>query len=192
MFNITGGEMLIILVVALVILGPDRIPEVAKSAGRMISKVKSFTEGMQTSVSGVMDDPSMKPLKDLSELAARPRQKLAEYALEAEAEERARKEAAQQAADEPVPAPADPAPTDAPPADDAPAVTETTGSTGTTGTAETVEATATADHTVSASPTEPEVPDVPVPDVSVAEVPAADEAAAVEDQPRSESGTAES
>jgi sec-independent protein translocase protein TatB len=161
MFNITGGEMLIILVVALVILGPDRIPEVAKSAGRMISKVKSFTEGMQTSVSGVMDDPSMKPLKDLSELAARPRQKLAEYALEAEAEERARKEAAQQAADEPVPAPADPAPTDAPPADDAPAVTETADST------EMTDSTGTTGSTV------------------------ADEAA-VEDQPRSESGTAES
>ena len=103
MFNITGGEIVIILIVALVILGPDRIPEVARSAGRMINKVKSFTEGMQSSVSGVMDDPSMQPLKDLTELAARPRQKLAEYALEAEAEERARQEAAKAAeAPEPV------------------------------------------------------------------------------------------
>ena len=102
MFNVTGGEIIIIVIVALVVLGPDRIPEVARGAGRMINKVKSFTEGMQSSVGGVMDDPSMKPLKDLTELAARPRQKLAEYALEAEAEERARKEAAKQAADEPV------------------------------------------------------------------------------------------
>jgi sec-independent protein translocase protein TatB len=102
MFNVTGGELVIILIVALVILGPDRLPEVARSAGRMINKVKTMTEGFQSNVSGVMDDPSMKPLKDLSELAARPRQKLAEYALEAEAEERAKKEAAKQAADEPV------------------------------------------------------------------------------------------
>src|SRR6478735_1156311 len=102
MFNVTGGEMLIILIVALVILGPDRIPEVARSAGRMINKVKTMTEGLQSNVSGVMDDPAMKPLKDLSELATRPRQKLAEYALEAEAEERAKREAKQQAADEPV------------------------------------------------------------------------------------------
>ena len=102
MFNITGGEMLIILLVALVILGPDRLPEVARSAGRMINKVKTMTEGMQSTVSGVMDDPAMQPLKDLSELATRPRQKLAEYALEAEAEERAKREAGKQAADEPV------------------------------------------------------------------------------------------
>jgi len=164
MFNITGGEMLIILVVALVILGPDRIPEVAKSAGRMISKVKGFTEGMQSSVSGVMDDPSMKPLKDLSELAARPRQKLAEYALEAEAEERARKEAAQQAADEPVPAPAD------------------------AGTDETAETTQTADTAETADTTE--APDSG--ETAATEDAGAPSADAVEDQPRSESGTAES
>ena len=102
MFNITGGEMLIILLVALVILGPDRLPELARSAGRMINKVKTMTEGLQSGVSGVMDDPAMQPLKDLSELATRPRQKLAEYALEAEAEERAKREAKKQAADEPV------------------------------------------------------------------------------------------
>lgn len=106
MFNITGGEMMIILVVALVILGPDRLPELARSAGRMINKVKTMTEGLSSTVSGVMDDPAMQPLKDLSELATRPRQKLAEYALEAEAEERAKREAAKQAADEPVEPPA--------------------------------------------------------------------------------------
>ncbi len=130
MFNVTGGEIIIIVIVALVVLGPDRIPEVARGAGRMINKVKSFTEGMQSSVGGVMDDPSMKPLKDLTELAARPRQKLAEYALEAEAEERARKEAAKQAADEPVD---DAATTDATTADTAtPSAPETKPAAGTT------------------------------------------------------------
>ncbi|MEI7886773.1 MAG: twin-arginine translocase TatA/TatE family subunit [Actinomycetes bacterium] len=102
MFNVTGGELIIILAVALVVLGPERIPEVARSAGRMINKIKTMTEGFSSGVSDVMDDPAMKPFKELSELAANPRQKLAEYALEAEAEERAKKEAARQAADEPV------------------------------------------------------------------------------------------
>ena len=76
-----------------------------------------MTEGLQSNVSGVMDDPAMKPLKDLSELATRPRQKLAEYALEAEAEERAKREAKLQAADEPVETVE---PVDPPPADDTP------------------------------------------------------------------------
>ena len=94
--------MIIILAVALVVLGPERIPEVARSAGRMINKIKTMTEGFSSGVSDVMDDPAMKPFKELTELAANPRQKLAEYALEAEAEERAKKEAARQASDEPV------------------------------------------------------------------------------------------
>lgn len=100
MGNFTGGEFIIILIVALVVLGPERLPEMARSAGKALHKLKTMADGLGDDVKGVMDDPSMQPLKELGELAARPRQKLAEYALEAEAEERARKEAAaQEAAD---------------------------------------------------------------------------------------------
>ncbi|MDQ2678092.1 MAG: twin-arginine translocase TatA/TatE family subunit, partial [Actinomycetota bacterium] len=107
MGNFSGGEFIIILIVALVVLGPDRLPEMARSAGRMLHKLKTMTDGLGDDVKGVMDDPSMQPLKELGELAARPRQKLAEYALEAEAEERARKEAAAQAAADAADAAAD-------------------------------------------------------------------------------------
>lgn len=92
--NLTGTEMIVIAIVALVVLGPERLPEMARGAGRMVHKVRTMTEGFQSEVSDVMADPSMQPLKELGELAARPRQKLTEYALEAEAEERAKKEAA--------------------------------------------------------------------------------------------------
>lgn len=96
--NFTGTEFLMILVVALVVLGPERLPEMARGAGRMLHKLRTMTDGLQNEVRDVMADPAMQPLKELGELAARPRQKLTEYALEAEAEERARREAA--AADE--------------------------------------------------------------------------------------------
>ena len=68
-----------------------------------------------------MADPSMQPLKELGELAARPRQKLTEYALEAEAEERAKREAriAEQQADE-ADGPPTPPDADEPSADAAP------------------------------------------------------------------------
>ncbi len=115
MGNFTGGEFIIILIVALVVLGPERLPEMARSAGKMIHKLKTMADGMGADVKGVMDDPSMQPLKELGELAARPRQKLAEYALEAEAEERARKEAAAQVAADAADAAADAAETARPP-----------------------------------------------------------------------------
>lgn len=92
--NFGGGEILVIIILALVILGPDRLPEYARSAGKMIHKLKTMASGMQGQVQGVMDDPAMQPLRELGEFAARPRQKLAEYALEAEADERARSERA--------------------------------------------------------------------------------------------------
>ena len=98
--NLTGGEMVIIALVALVVLGPERLPEMARGAGKMLHKVRTMTEGMQSEVRDVMADPSMQPLKELGELAARPRQKLTEYAREAEAEERAKREAKEAAAAE--------------------------------------------------------------------------------------------
>ena len=83
--------MVVIAIVALVVLGPERLPEMARSAGKMLHKLRTMTEGLQSEVRDVMADPSMQPLKELGELAARPRQKLTEYALEAEAEERAKR-----------------------------------------------------------------------------------------------------
>lgn len=81
-------ELLIILIVALVVLGPERLPDVARGAGRLVHRLKVLTENLQEEMKDVVDDPSMGPIKEISEFAARPREKLAEYAAEAEAEAR--------------------------------------------------------------------------------------------------------
>jgi sec-independent protein translocase protein TatB len=88
--NIGGGEIILIVFLALVILGPDRIPEMARGAGRMINNLKKLGSDLSGDMGSVMNDPAMQPIRELGEFAVRPRQKLAEYALEAEAEERAK------------------------------------------------------------------------------------------------------
>ena len=87
--NFGGGEILLIVLAALVILGPDRLPEVGRSIGRAIHRVRSMSSGVESQVRDVIDDPAMQSIRELGEFAARPRQKLAQYALEAEAEARA-------------------------------------------------------------------------------------------------------
>jgi sec-independent protein translocase protein TatB len=92
--NFGGGEILVIIILALVVLGPERLPEMARNAGKMLHKFRTMTSGLQSQVRDVMDDPAMQPLRELGEFAARPRQKLSEYALEAEADERMKAEQA--------------------------------------------------------------------------------------------------
>lgn len=39
-FNISGGEILVILLIVFIVLGPGKIPEIARSLGRMMNEVK--------------------------------------------------------------------------------------------------------------------------------------------------------
>lgn len=86
--NFSTGEMVVIAIVAVVVLGPERLPEMARSMGKMLHKLRTMSESLRDEMGDVMDHPTMEPIKQLGELAANPRQKLAEYAMEAEAEER--------------------------------------------------------------------------------------------------------
>jgi sec-independent protein translocase protein TatB len=96
--NFGGGEILLIVLAALVVLGPERLPDAARSIGKGIHRLRTMTSGMQSQVQDVIDDPAMQSIRELGEFAARPRQKLAEYALEAEAEARSLAEQAERTA----------------------------------------------------------------------------------------------
>jgi sec-independent protein translocase protein TatB len=88
--NIGGGEIVVIAFLALVVLGPDRIPEMARGAGRMLHNLRKLTSEWTGDMQDIVNDPAMQPIRELGEFAVRPRQKLAQYALEAEAEERSK------------------------------------------------------------------------------------------------------
>ena len=42
MFDINGGEFLVLIVVALVILGPERLPQYAQQLGRLVREARTF------------------------------------------------------------------------------------------------------------------------------------------------------
>ncbi len=50
MLNVGGGELLIILLVALVFLGPQRLPEVARQLGQAASSLRSLASGFQAEI----------------------------------------------------------------------------------------------------------------------------------------------
>ena len=97
--SLTGGEVIMILVAALLVLGPERLPETARTMGQWIAKLKAMTGNLQSEVREVLDDPSMKPIRDLGEFAAAPRKKLVEFATAAEAEANVAKQVAEDAAE---------------------------------------------------------------------------------------------
>jgi sec-independent protein translocase protein TatB len=55
MFNIGGGQLLVILLVALLVLGPDKLPEAARTAGKVLSQVRNVSAGFQQEMREAMD-----------------------------------------------------------------------------------------------------------------------------------------
>ena len=60
MLNVGGGEILTILVVALIFLGPRRLPEVARQIGRAIAEFRRVTSGVQSDLRDALDMDSVR------------------------------------------------------------------------------------------------------------------------------------
>ena len=54
-FDIGLGEILLILVVALIIFGPGRIPEIARTMGRVARNLKKATSDLTTTITKEID-----------------------------------------------------------------------------------------------------------------------------------------
>ena len=56
MFNLSGSEVLFILVIGLVVLGPEKLPEVLRRAGRLYGELRRMSQGVQTEVKSALDE----------------------------------------------------------------------------------------------------------------------------------------
>ncbi len=80
MFNIGGGEFLIIFLVALIVLGPAKLPEAARQAGKIIGDFRRVSSSFQREIQSAMKDPvstltgeaTPRSLKDVTSVAQIP------------------------------------------------------------------------------------------------------------------------
>jgi|YelNatPaOPRAMG01_1025707.scaffolds.fasta_scaffold01529_9 TatA/E family protein of Tat protein translocase len=56
MFDIGSGELLLILVIALLLFGPQKLPELGKSLGRAIREFKRATQELQDTIEREVED----------------------------------------------------------------------------------------------------------------------------------------
>ena len=62
MFDIGFTELMLIGIVALVVIGPERLPAVAKTAGQWIAKLQRFVRGVKTDLASELDSGDLKKL----------------------------------------------------------------------------------------------------------------------------------
>jgi sec-independent protein translocase protein TatB len=115
-FNLQGSEIIIILLLALVVLGPDKLPDAVRRFSQTYSELKKMGSGFQTELKSALDEP-MREMRETAQMvkdAADP----SKITAEAEAESRLSDEAAWSTPAEPTPT--EPAPTEPPPVDPPP------------------------------------------------------------------------
>lgn len=63
MFGIGTGEILIILLIALLVLGPDELPRVARTLGKTFRKIQHATDDIKHTITAELDEeePSKEP-----------------------------------------------------------------------------------------------------------------------------------
>jgi len=57
MGNLGGGEMLVIFFVALIVLGPNKLPDAARQVGRAVNEIRRVSGGFQREMREAMNEP---------------------------------------------------------------------------------------------------------------------------------------
>lgn len=71
MFDIGFSELLIIAVVALIVIGPERLPKVARTVGHLIGRMQRYVSDVKADISREMELDELKKLRSSMEETAR-------------------------------------------------------------------------------------------------------------------------
>lgn len=71
MFDIAFSEMVLIAVVALVVIGPERLPKVAKTLGHMFGRLQRYVNDVKADINREMELDELRKLKSEVQSAAR-------------------------------------------------------------------------------------------------------------------------
>jgi sec-independent protein translocase protein TatB len=55
MFNVGGGEIIVIMLIALIVLGPQRLPDAARQIGKTMGELRRLSNGFQNEVRSALD-----------------------------------------------------------------------------------------------------------------------------------------
>ncbi len=75
MFGIGMPELILILVVALIVIGPKKLPDMAKSLGRAVNEFKSATQDFKDSIDTEVKDIKNLDKTDMGQIGKSARQK---------------------------------------------------------------------------------------------------------------------
>ncbi len=67
MFNLSGSEIVVILLLALIVLGPEKLPEAIRKFSRVYNEVRKISNGFQSEFKNAFDEP-MKELRETAQL----------------------------------------------------------------------------------------------------------------------------
>jgi len=71
MFDIAFSELIIIALVALIVIGPERLPKVARTMGHLFGRLQRYVSQVKTDISREMELDELRKLKGSMEDAAR-------------------------------------------------------------------------------------------------------------------------
>jgi sec-independent protein translocase protein TatB len=71
MFDIGFSELLVIAVVALLVIGPERLPKVARTAGHMFGRLQRYVNEVKSDIQREMELDELRKLRSQFEDAAR-------------------------------------------------------------------------------------------------------------------------